>query len=142
MWQRPAGRRRFYDLFLPDIGELAFLADEKASHPAYTRGFLTRLEVDPKELIKKAYAFGTTGRCLCVKGRTDYICLDGVMIEQIDEPVIEELEPIGGTGDTITGMTAGLVHHGLYRISGICACLPCKPHRRTSCPAHTGYADT
>ena len=29
-----------YDLFTPDAGELAFLADEKAPHPFYTRGFL------------------------------------------------------------------------------------------------------
>ncbi len=54
---KASGQAPFYDIFLPDIGELAFLADEKASHPAYTRGFLTRLEVEPKELIKKAYAY-------------------------------------------------------------------------------------
>jgi ADP-dependent NAD(P)H-hydrate dehydratase / NAD(P)H-hydrate epimerase len=124
---KASGQARFYDLFLPDIGELAFLADEKASHPAYTRGFLTRLEVEPTELIRKAYAFGTTGSCLCVKGRTDYICQEGRIIEQIDEPVIEELEPIGGTGDTITGMTAGLVHHG-YTASQACA-LACRANR-------------
>lgn len=124
---KASGQASFYDIFLPDIGELAFLADEKASHPAYTRGFLTRLEVDPKELIKKAYAFGTSGRCLCVKGRTDYICLDGAMIDQIDKPLIEELEPIGGTGDTITGMTAGLVHHG-YSIADACTAA-CRANR-------------
>ncbi|MBN2108923.1 MAG: sugar kinase [Deltaproteobacteria bacterium] len=124
---KASGQARFYDLFLPDIGELAFLADEKASHPAYTRGFLTRLEIEPKELIGKAYEFGMTGRCMCVKGRTDYICQDGVILEQIDDPVIEELEPIGGTGDTITGMTAGLVHHG-YMPAHACA-LACRANR-------------
>lgn len=124
---KASGQAPFYDLFLPDIGELAFLADEKASHPAYTRGFLTRLEVEPKELIKKAYEYGMTGTCLCVKGRTDYICQDGAIIEQIDDPMIEELEPIGGTGDTITGMTAGLVHHG-YTEAQACA-LACRANR-------------
>jgi ADP-dependent NAD(P)H-hydrate dehydratase / NAD(P)H-hydrate epimerase len=124
---KASGQASFYDLFLPDIGELAFLADEKASHPAYTRGFLTRLEVEPKELIRKAYEFGTTGSCLCVKGGTDYICQDGTIIEQIDEPVIEELEPIGGTGDTITGMTAGLVHHGYTEAQA--SALACRANR-------------
>jgi ADP-dependent NAD(P)H-hydrate dehydratase / NAD(P)H-hydrate epimerase len=124
---KASGQAAFYDLFLPDIGELAFLADEKASHPAYTRGFLTRLEVEPTELIRKAYDFGTTGRCLCVKGRTDYICQDGTIIEQIDDPVIEELEPIGGTGDTITGMTAGLVHHGYTETQA--SALACRANR-------------
>jgi NAD(P)H-hydrate repair Nnr-like enzyme with NAD(P)H-hydrate dehydratase domain len=110
---KASGQAALYDLFLPDIGELAFLADEKASHPAYTRGFLTRLEVEPKELIRKAYEYGMTGRCMCVKGRTDYICREGNVINQIDAPVIEELEPIGGTGDTITGMAAALIASGM-----------------------------
>jgi len=35
-----SGRSNAYDLFTPDIGELAFLADELAPHPFYTRGFL------------------------------------------------------------------------------------------------------
>ena len=109
---KASGQAPFYDLFLPDLGELAFLADEKASHPAYTRGFLTRLEVEPRELIKKTFADGNAASHLCVKGRIDYICGQGVIIENIGEPVIEELEPIGGTGDTITGMAAALVHHG------------------------------
>ena len=35
-----------YDLFTPDAGELAFLADEKAPHPFYTRGFLLAADED------------------------------------------------------------------------------------------------
>lgn len=110
---KASGQARFYDLFLPDIGELAFLADEKAAHPAYTRGFLTRLEDDPQELIAKASASGNAARHLCVKGRTDYVCRDGAVLETVDQPLIEELEPIGGTGDTITGMAASLIAFGL-----------------------------
>ncbi len=124
---KASGQAPFYDLFLPDIGELAFLADEKASHPAYTRGFLTRLEAEPAELIKKTHSFGNAARYLCVKGRTDYICHEGAVIQQVDEPVVEELEPIGGTGDTVTGMAAALVHHG-YAIPDACA-TACRANR-------------
>ena len=124
---KASGQAMFYDLFLPDIGELAFLADEKASHPAYTRGFLTRLEVEPAELIKKAYSFGNAARYLCVKGRIDYICHEGSIMQQVDEPVVEELEPIGGTGDTMTGIAAALVHHG-YTMPDACAAA-CRANR-------------
>lgn len=124
---KASGQAPFYDLFLPDIGELAFLADEKASHPAYTRGFLTRLELDPAELIKKTFASGNGAANLCVKGRIDYICCSGTVLDTIDEPVIEALEPIGGTGDTITGMAAALVHHG-FSIPEACAAA-CRANR-------------
>jgi hypothetical protein len=33
-----SGQAGSYDLFTPDAGELAFLADEEAPHPFYTRG--------------------------------------------------------------------------------------------------------
>ena len=124
---KASGQAPFYDLFLPDIGELAFLADEKASHPAYTRGFLTRLEQDPQELIAKTYTFGNTARHLCVKGMNDYVCLDSVLLETIHQPVIEELEPIGGTGDTITGMATALISNGM-EIPGACAAA-CRTNR-------------
>ena len=35
-----SGQSSEYDLFTPDAGELAFLADEEAPHPFYTRGFI------------------------------------------------------------------------------------------------------
>lgn len=35
-----SGEASLYDLFTPDVGELAFLADEEAPHPFYTRGFI------------------------------------------------------------------------------------------------------
>jgi hypothetical protein len=116
-----------YDLFLPDLGELAFLADDRAMHPAYTRGFLTRLEDDPDRLIERAYNTGSAARYLCVKGRTDYICFDGRIVEEIQNPVIEELEPIGGTGDTITGMVTALVYHGIL-IPEACS-IACRANR-------------
>jgi ADP-dependent NAD(P)H-hydrate dehydratase / NAD(P)H-hydrate epimerase len=33
-----SGQAACYDFFTPDVGELAFLADEMAPHPFYTRG--------------------------------------------------------------------------------------------------------
>ena len=125
---KASGQASFYDLFLPDLGELAFLADDKASHPAYTRGFLIKLEDIPDKLIEHAYDTGNAAQYLCVKGRTDYICANGEIVEKIDEPLIEELEAIGGTGDTITGMVTGLVYHG-FSIPEACT-IACKTNRR------------
>lgn len=124
---KASGQASSYDLFLPDLGELAFLADDKASHPAYTRGFLSKLEEDPGKLIEHAYNNGNAAQHLCVKGKKDFICTGGKIVETIDEPSIEELEAIGGTGDTITGMVAGLVHHGLS-ITKACS-IACKANR-------------
>ena len=101
-----------YDIFTPDLGEIAFLADEKAVHPAYTRGFIFHLEDDVSELISRAYKSRNAAHTLFVKGKVDYICQDGEILEKIDHPNIEELEPVGGTGDIITGLISGLIYAG------------------------------
>ena len=101
-----------YDVFTPDLGEIAFLADEKAVHPAYTRGFIFHLEDDVPELISRAYKSRNAAHTLFVKGKVDYICQDGKILEKIDHPNIEELEPVGGTGDIITGLISGLIYAG------------------------------
>ena len=101
-----------FDVFTPDLGETAFLADEKADHPMYTRGFIFHLEEDVPELIKRAYATGNAARTMFVKGAVDYICHDGKIVEQISRPNVEALEPVGGTGDTITGLISGLIYGG------------------------------
>ena len=131
---KASGQAPCYDLFLPDLGELAFLADDKASHPAYTRGFLTSMEDDSIGLIERAYATGNAAQHLCVKGRTDYICARGEVVAEIDEPVMGVLEAIGGTGDSVTGMVAGLAHHG-FTIVEACA-LACRANRRAGEMAH------
>ncbi|MGA1792197.1 MAG: NAD(P)H-hydrate dehydratase [bacterium] len=110
---KAAGQAPLYDLFTPDMGELAFLADDQAAHPAYTRGFICHLEDNVPELIKRAFEYKNTARYLCVKGRIDYICHDGVILDRIDEPSIESLEAIGGTGDTLTGIASVLISKGL-----------------------------
>ncbi len=109
---KAGGDASYYDVFTPDLGELAFLADERAVHPTYTRGFIFHLENDVPELVSKAFELKNTAHTLFVKGKVDYICQDGKILEQIAHPTIEELEPVGGTGDTITGLISGLIYIG------------------------------
>ena len=109
---KAGGDAGYYDVFTPDLGEMAFLADERAVHPTYTRGFISDLEDDVPELVRRAFASNNAARTLFVKGKVDYICQDGKILETIDQPNIEALEPIGGTGDMITGMISGLIYAG------------------------------
>jgi len=102
-----------YDLFTPDAGELAFLADEEAPHPFYTRGFILHEENKMPDLIRRAYAHDNAARYLLVKGRTDYLADKNGILATVQEPAIESLEPIGGTGDTLTGIVAALIAAGL-----------------------------
>jgi NAD(P)H-hydrate repair Nnr-like enzyme with NAD(P)H-hydrate dehydratase domain len=101
-----------YDLFTPDAGEIAFLADESAPHPFYTRGFLLHEEARVPELIERAYANENASRYLLVKGRHDIVASQEGTIETISEPSVENMEPIGGTGDSLTGIVAGLLAGG------------------------------
>ena len=110
---KAAGQAHLYDLFTPDLGELAFLADDKASHPAYTRGFICRMEEEVPALIKRAYQFNNAAAYLCVKGSTDYICYQGEIINTVDDPSVEVLEAIGGTGDTLSGIVAALIYKNI-----------------------------
>lgn len=108
-----SGHAQSYDLFTPDIGELAFLADETAPHPFYTRGFILHNETRVEELITRAYANKNAARVLLVKGREDHVVESGRIIQTIGEPLVEALEAIGGTGDTITGIVSALVSSGM-----------------------------
>ena len=79
-----------YDLFTPDAGEMAFLADETAPHPFYTRGFLLQEEEEVPQLIRRAYENENSARYLLVKGRKDLVAsIDGIMAE-ISEPRVGE----------------------------------------------------
>lgn len=105
---------RKFDLFTPDPGELSFLADEDAAHPAYVQHFI--FEVDQTEiprLSKEAFQHGDTPRHLFVKAAVDHIVVDGEVVAVIKEPLIPPLEAIGGTGDTITGIVSALIYSGL-----------------------------
>ncbi len=106
-----------YDLFTPDAGEMAFLADEKAPHPFYTRGFLLQEDNLVPDLIKKAYEYENAARYLIVKGSTDWIVSDGKIMETVSEPNIESMEPIGGTGDSLTGFVTAFLSAGYPMIA-------------------------
>jgi hypothetical protein len=108
-----SGQSPEYDLFTPDVGELAFLADETAPHPFYTRGFILHEENRIPDLIARAYEHGNAARYLLVKGRTDYLANREGVQATIQEPSVEAMEAIGGTGDTLTGIAAALIAAGL-----------------------------
>lgn len=107
-----SGYAGFYDLFTPDVGELAFLADEKAPHPFYTRGFIIHEEDNVPALIKRAYDHNNAARHLLVKAATDYIVAGGRIVDTVSEPNVPELEAVGGTGDTLTGIVSALLGIG------------------------------
>jgi len=108
-----SGEARSYDLFTPDVGELAFLADETAPHPFYTRGFILHEENRVSDLIVRAYEHHNASRYLLVKGERDYVAHEKGVLATIEHPSEEALEAIGGTGDTLTGMVSALIHAGI-----------------------------
>jgi len=118
-----------FDLFTPDAGEISFLADPDAGHPAYVRAAL--FEVDTTEvpgLIARAYAEKNAPRYLLVKGPTDYVVDAGRVVHTVSEPNVPALEPMGGTGDTLTGIVSALISGGFEPVE---ACLiASKANRR------------
>ncbi|MGI9953320.1 NAD(P)H-hydrate dehydratase [Moorellaceae bacterium AZ2] len=110
---KAAGVAPQFDVFTPDPSEMAFLADPEASHPAYVSRHLFNSGVqDVPDLAKKAYSHGGAARILLVKGAIDYLVTEGRVVARIEEPNVPELECIGGTGDTITGMVVALTGAG------------------------------
>lgn len=107
-----SGQATAYDVFTPDTGELAFLADETAPHPFYTRGFILHEDQRAPQLIERAYAHHNAPRYLLVKGETDMVADSTGILESINRPGCEALEAIGGTGDIITGILAALTGTG------------------------------
>ncbi|MFH2129670.1 MAG: NAD(P)H-hydrate dehydratase [bacterium] len=107
------GQADEYDLFTPDVGELAFLADEEAPHPFYTRGFILHQEQKVPELIERAYQYQNAAKYLLVKGKKDYVAHQGKIVDTVDQPITESLEAIGGTGDTLTGIVTALIGSGM-----------------------------
>ncbi|MBN1664441.1 MAG: sugar kinase [Deltaproteobacteria bacterium] len=108
-----SGEAALYDLFTPDVGELAFLADEEAPHPFYTRGFILHENNRVPDLIARAYRHNNAARYLIVKGEKDYLADASGILETVDHPVEEVLEAIGGTGDTLTGLVSVLIDAGM-----------------------------
>ena len=133
-----SGEAGEYDLFTPDVGELAFLADEKAPHPFYTRGFILKREEDVPYLIQRAYKYQNASKLLLVKGRVDYVASKQGIIHTIDSPTHEAMEAIGGTGDTVTGMVSALIASGMKEDQ---ACfIAAKANRVAGCLANPSAA--
>ncbi len=106
---KASGQAAEYDLFTPDAGELAFLADELAPHPFYTRGFLGGADASALELARRAWDTGGAARHLLVKGASDQVICAGKVLARIDGPDTPAMEAIGGTGDTLAGMATALL---------------------------------
>jgi len=111
---KAAGVATEFDVFTPDATEMAFLADPDATHPAYISRHLfdTNITQTPR-LVADAYHHQSAARLLLVKGATDYIVSGGDILATIAEPDVPELEAIGGTGDTITGLVSAFTYAGL-----------------------------
>ncbi len=108
-----SGQAMEYDLFTPDIGEMAFLADEEAPHPFYTRGFILHEDKMLPELITRSYEHENASRHLLVKGEKDYVATRHGIQAIIDSPSEAAMEAIGGTGDTLTGLVTALIQSGI-----------------------------
>jgi NAD(P)H-hydrate repair Nnr-like enzyme with NAD(P)H-hydrate dehydratase domain len=109
---KAAGLATEFAVFTPDATELAFLADGEAAHPAYINRHLFCGITQAPRLIVAAYRQRSAARLLLVKGATDYIARDGEILATVTEPDVPELEAIGGTGDTITGLLSAFVSCG------------------------------
>jgi NAD(P)H-hydrate repair Nnr-like enzyme with NAD(P)H-hydrate dehydratase domain len=109
-----AGLASEFDLLTPDPSEIAFLADPKATHPAYIAEHLFQCDSSKTpEQITNAFDNGSAAKLLLVKGKKDYIAAEGKILATVDQPNVPTLEAIGGTGDTITGLVSAFVYSGL-----------------------------
>lgn len=103
-----------FNLFTPDPGEIGFLGDPEADHPAYVPYYVFEVDtVEVPRLIEQAYRHGNSPSVLLVKGPVDYISRDGKVVATVKEPNVPSMEPIGGTGDTLTGIVSALAYSGL-----------------------------
>ena len=111
---KAAGLAGEFDIFTPDATEMAFLADPDATHPAYIARHLFDTDItQTPRLVADAYQCRNAAKLLLVKGAIDYVVRDGDILTTITEPSVPELEAIGGTGDTITGLVSAFVYAGL-----------------------------
>ena len=54
---------------------------------------------------------------MLVKGAIDYIINNAGVVATITEPDVPELEAIGGTGETITGLVAAFTKENVSRLA-------------------------
>ena len=111
---KASGNAGKFNLFTPDTAELKFLADSKAMHPAYISNYLlANSHENIPEMICQSYSSGNVPDFLLVKGKTDFIAVKGDVVHTTSSPDLPLLEPIGGTGDTITGIVTALIGCGM-----------------------------
>ena len=65
------------------------------------------------ELIDAAFASANAVRHLLVKGQTDYVVDGGRIESRLSEHDTPAMEPIGGTGDTLTVLVMALLASGV-----------------------------
>lgn len=120
---KAAGLAPRFELMTPDVGEIGFLADPQATHPAYVARYLFGGgDFDPAVLARKAYESGGSSRVLLIKGAIDHIVEKGEVAAVVEEPTVPALEAIGGTGDTITGLASALLSAGFDSVdAAVCA---------------------
>ena len=94
-----------WDIFTPDAGE-------KAPHPFYTRGFLLAEGREAPELARLAHEHGDSARFLLVKGSRDLVVEEGRVVAHTESPCLSYMEPIGGTGDLVTGLLTAYALNG------------------------------
>ena len=106
------GQAPEYDLFTPDAGEMAYLADPLAPHPFYTRGALLQKKEPDEASFAGAYNDNNSARTMLVKGAVDNIVWRGRVIHRVAGPDVPAMEAIGGTGDTATGLATAFMAAG------------------------------
>ena len=57
----------------------------------------------------RAHAHENAARTLLIKGKMDLVVQEGQVTDRIDSPMVHSLEPIGGTGDSVTGIVSALL---------------------------------
>lgn len=121
---KAAGFAPRFELMTPDVGEVGFLADPEVSHPAYVSQYLFGTQgFDPVDLAWRAHESGGSSKALLIKGARDHIVVDGRIVDMVEEPCVPELEAIGGTGDTVTGLASAFLAAGFPTAQAAgCAC--------------------
>ncbi len=110
---KAAGLAPRFELMTPDVGEVGFLADPEATHPAYASRYLFGTDAfEPTALALHAHETGGSAKTLIIKGARDLVARDGVVRDEIAEPCVPQLEAIGGTGDTLTGLASAFLAAG------------------------------
>ncbi|MDO9518258.1 MAG: NAD(P)H-hydrate dehydratase [Methanosarcinaceae archaeon] len=108
-----SGIGHVFDLFTPDKGEMAFLADPDAAHPMFVNENLYDFPDERiPEIVKNAYRTNPLPYNLLIKGSVDYVVQNGSITKTVDRPNLPAMEAVGGTGDTLTGIVSALIQSG------------------------------